>query len=256
MPLISCPSSQHVSPTHPIHHPASWLWTAFAPWLPSWAAALHHTQGTWWGMMVVFHCMMCHALHMHVFTSMPTHSMYVLTPTHTPPIHSTTCAILIERQGDVDASIQQQAFKCLLATATAVGVAACIQGMMAGVLHLNAHIREQTLVNMVNVRVMWVWCGCDEGVMCVCGIHVVCVVLQWCVVIAWCTQAVCTITHTTHHTPHHPYHSSYTTSPTPPTRCCCNTKHPPLPGSPWCHDSHMWHNTTATHACELRRCMH
>ncbi len=103
---------------------------------------------------LLFYCCVVVLLPTNTSLSLRTH-----TP-HTP--HRTTCAAVLERQGDVDPAIQQRAAVCMQAISRAVGVTAAIQGMMAGVLHLNASIREHTLGHIVNVR----GCGVFMGLCC------------------------------------------------------------------------------------------
>lgn len=68
------------------------------------------------------------------------------------PSHRTACASVLEKLGDSSGAVREGAAACVTVLAQAVGAAVAVQGMVAGMLHLNPTIREATIATMVNVR--------------------------------------------------------------------------------------------------------
>lgn len=60
--------------------------------------------------------------------------------------------MVVEKLGDHDQAVQGAAAQCAASMAAAVGAGPVVQGMAAGMLHLNPTIREATITTMVNVR--------------------------------------------------------------------------------------------------------
>lgn len=64
--------------------------------------------------------------------------------------HRTACAAVLEKLRD--SSVCEGVAACVAAIAGAVGADVVVQGMAAGMLHLNPAIREATISTMSNVR--------------------------------------------------------------------------------------------------------